>query len=105
MRRLTARFSPSFSMPKTARARIQGNCTSTGLQKEPPEGVTDPEEDQDHHGHHQGDQTDHRPEAGSFTLVHARNPRMPRLARAKPGMVRMTCSEGRGAGVGRLAYQ
>src|SRR4051794_35188014 len=94
-RSLTARFSPSFEIPKMASGVIEGLQSigtvrektqkrlrvglsrlsqgslrlSQPLKEDPAQQVSDAEEDEDHRGHHEGHEADHREEAGA-AVVH-----------------------------------
>ena len=91
--RLTARFSPSFSMPKTARAPMErGECSRAAAPAAPvreaggPSSVADAEEHQDHGGHHDGHQADHRAGSSGPSLVHRRRIAHSVEARARAGL-------------------
>src|SRR5690349_6928801 len=74
----TAVFSPSLEMPKTAiiAADARGSVGEFALEEQPAEQVTDPEEDQDHHGDDHRDDRDHAQD-GRAVVVHNVAPRAP----------------------------
>src|SRR3954452_3559805 len=79
-RSLTARFSPSFEIPKMASGVMKGSSLLGGrsasgrrflaLQEDPAQQIAHAEEDEDHRGHHERHDADHREEAGA-AVVHA----------------------------------
>src|SRR5918996_5410230 len=97
MSRLTARLRASFPIPNSAKSMIPAEawldpreskrrpggefslvrCLSDdpcvpawGSEEQAAEGVSEPEEDEDHQRHHDGDQTHHRQELGACLPVH-----------------------------------
>src|SRR5688572_14066387 len=78
--RFTTRLSPALSMPKTASTARE--CNPCSSQEQPPEPVSDGEEDKDHDRHDHRDEPDHREESRLF-LVHSVEARRDESPRAR----------------------
>src|SRR5918996_2873826 len=121
MSRLTARLRASFPIPNSAKSMIPAEawldpreskrrpggefslvrCLSDdpcvpawGSEEQAAEGVSEPEEDEDHQRHHGGDQTHHRQELGACLPVHYQSRDVLGLASPAPMLARIRLPRG-----------